>query len=408
VTSCTPNTRAPVLGLAVCLATLASHPAAAQQTRAEQFQQQRQEKTTRLQPYTRSRVESFLFTLEDTLLLERVFNPPRGAFLRVGGLAEGAGFGAGPAYRASTPERVFTASSAISTRGYWLAEATFVTPRRGRWFAELRARRRELPQEDFFGSGPHSTSNSRTNFALRDTALGGVAGVRIASWMTAGGRLEHLAPRVGRGTDGRFPSSDRLFVEATAPGLSVQPDFLRVESFVRIESTDQPLNPRSGGRYLISYQRYNDRDFDRYSFDRWEIDVQQFVPFLHGHRMLVLRGLLSTSDPKATHEVPFYLQPTLGGAYSLRGFRAYRFRDRNLLLLQAEYRWEVNPFVTGALFYDAGTVAARRGDLDVTDLKRDYGFGLRLGSAAGVALRMDIAAGSGEGARLVVRFDDVF
>jgi hypothetical protein len=53
-------------------------------------------------------------------------------------------------------------------------------------------------------------------------------------------------------------------------------------------------------------------------------------------------------------------------------------------------------------------VAARARDLDLADLSRDYGFGLRLGSGAGVALRADIAFGSGEGPRLLVRFDNVF
>ena len=44
------------------------------------------------------------------------------------------------------------------------------------------------------------------------------------------------------------------------------------------------------------------------------------------------------------------------------GFRRFRFRDRNLLLLQAEYRWEIFTAVDGAIFYDAGKVApAARG-----------------------------------------------
>jgi hemolysin activation/secretion protein len=106
--------------------------------------------------------------------------------------------------------------------------------------------------------------------------------------------------------------------------------------------------------------------------------------------------------------VPFYLQPTLGGAYSLRGLRPYRLRDRNLLLLQGEYRWEVNAFLTGTIFYDAGKVAFRRRDLDLDDLNHDYGIGVRFGWMSGVAMRADVAFGSGEGTRFVLRFDDVF
>ena len=95
----------------------------------------------------------------------------------------------------------------------------------------------------------------------------------------------------------------------------------------------------------------------------------------------------------------------LGGAYSLRGFRTFRFRDQSALLLQAEYRWRVNELVTGALFYDTGAVAPRLGDIG--RLERDYGFGLRVGGRAAVAFRADIAFG-GEGTRLLLRFDDVF
>lgn len=57
------------------------------------------------------------------------------------------------------------------------------------------------------------------------------------------------------------------------------------------------------------------------------------------------------------------LQPTLGGGYTLRGFRTFRFRDRSVALAQAEYRWRINEFVTGALFYETGAVARRIGDL---------------------------------------------
>jgi len=104
--------------------------------------------------------------------------------------------------------------------------------------------------------------------------------------------------------------------------------------------------------------------------------------------------------------VPFYLLPTLGGSYSLRGFRSFRFRDRSLLLLQSEYRWRVNDFVHGAVFYETGAVGPQLSDLG--GLRRDYGVGLRAGSRNGVAFRADVALGSGEGTRILIRFDNAF
>ena len=134
--------------------------------------------------------------------------------------------------------------------------------------------------------------------------------------------------------------------------------------------------------------------------------MRQFIPFVSGTRTIALRGLVSAADPDAGDQVPFFLQPTLGGATTLRGYRSFRFRDRSALLLQAEYRWRINELVTGALFYDTGAVAPRLSDLG--RLERDYGFGLRAGSRNGVAFRFDVAVGGREGARLLVRFDDVF
>lgn len=114
------------------------------------------------------------------------------------------------------------------------------------------------------------------------------------------------------------------------------------------------------------------------------------------------------SETDEGQEIPFYFQRTLGGPDDLRGFRRYRFRDRNLLLLQAEYRWEVFTAMDAAVFYDAGKVAARRGDLDLSGLEHDYGVGVRFGTDNGVFLRIEGAFGSRDGKHLVFRFGNVF
>ena len=54
--------------------------------------------------------------------------------------------------------------------------------------------------------------------------------------------------------------------------------------------------------------------------------------------------------------------PSLGGGSNLRGYSSWRFRDRNSLLLQGEWRIMVNRFMDTAFFYDAGKVtSAHRG-----------------------------------------------
>ena len=106
--------------------------------------------------------------------------------------------------------------------------------------------------------------------------------------------------------------------------------------------------------------------------------------------------------------MPFYLLRTLGGPDDLRGFRRFRFRDENSILLQAEYRWEIFTAVDGAIFYDAGKVASRHEDLNLEDLESDYGIGFRFGTRNGVFLRVEGAFGSSGGKHFILRFGNVF
>lgn len=385
-------------------------PVSAQETRREHLQQQRTERAEALRPYQPSKTEAVLFELEDRFLIERVFNPPRGIFARFGGLPEGAGLAGGPAYRYSTHTMSFTASSAISARGSWEVDARLAFPRlaHGRVFAEVGGRHRDFPRERFFGLGPDSRESSETSYALRDTSVEMGGGIQPARWFRVAGNVEYRTPKLGSGSNEDVPSIEQQFFDSTTPGLGAQPDFLRIGARVTLDYTDKPTGALVGGRYTASCDRYFDRDLDRYSFGRWNVDLQQYVPIVTSARSLALRANLETVTPENGHDVPYYLQPTLGGTHSLRGERTYRFRDRNTLLLQAEYRWEVNAFMAGSLFYDAGTVAFDRRDLNLHDLDHDYGFGVRFGFLSAVAMRAEIVFGGGAGTVIAVRFGDVF
>ena len=393
------------------LAILAIAPAAAsaQTSRTDIARQQRAAKAAGLHPYERNKVDAVLFRIEDGYLMERIFNPPRGLFVRFGGLPQGAGLAAGPAYRHSNHTLSLTGSSAISFRGYWELSGTLAFPHLAgdHAFVNLGVRRRSLPQEDFFGLGSDTASSAQTSFALRETSIAAEAGASPVDWFQIAGSVGYEQPRVRGGKDPRFPSIEELFDDTAAPGLLVQPDFVRAGARATLDLTDRLLGSPTGGKYSVTYDAYNDRDLNRYSFRQWSVDLRQYVPIVTGARTIVLRAFATGVTPNAGHEVPFYYQPTLGGAYSLRMLPAYRLRDRHVLLLQAEYRFELNAFMTGAVFYDTGKVAFRRQDLNTQGLKHDAGFGIRLGFMSNVSLRAEVAFGS-DGPRLIFKFNDVF
>jgi outer membrane protein assembly factor BamA len=175
-----------------------------------------------------------------------------------------------------------------------------------------------------------------------------------------------------------------------------------------IDARDVAGNPRSGGRYAIAAHRYAAAPQRPYSFTQVDTEVEQHFSFWKRQRVITLRAMASTAFTAEGHAVPFYLQPTLGGSRVLRGFGVDRFRDRSLVALQAEYGWDLTPFLNAVLFYETGAVGSAVRSIRSGDFRRDYGIGFRFGSARTVAFRTDVAFGSGEGTRLTMRFNHAF
>ncbi len=119
--------------------------------------------------------------------------------------------------------------------------------------------------------------------------------------------------------------------------------------------------------------------------------------------VLALHGWLAASDTAADAIVPFYMQPSLGGHNTLRGYTDYRFHDRNLLVMNVEARVAIFTHVDAAVFADAGNVAAQVSDLNLD--KRSYGVGWRLHSHSSTFARLDLAHG-GEGWNVLFRLSD--
>ena len=402
----------PAAALFLAALCLWASPAAAQEgavTRAEALRRQREQKARELKPYEQNTLERSMHFAEERaiFLIGR-----EGLYPKFGSLTTGSGFAYGVGFRdrdlfAYTGALDIWAASSI--RRYWAAEARLTFPELAdkRLFVETWAGHRDYPQEDFFGIGPDSLRADRSNYALRTNHAGARAGVRPAPALLAGGGLEYLTPRIGRGTDRRMPSLEEHFGPAAAPGLDDRANFLRSLAFVEVDYRE-PRNARQGGWYRLDFSHYADRDSGRFTFNRLDVDLRQFVGFLAERRVLAARLFVSTSSTAGDRRMPFYFMPTLGGHDSLRGFREYRFRGPHAILFQGEYRWEIWSGLDGALFYDTGKVANRREDLDFADLERDYGLGFRFNTSNGVILRVDAGFGSREGRHLYIVFGGVF
>jgi outer membrane protein assembly factor BamA len=378
-------------------------------TRAEADRQRREEKHRQAEPYKPGGLERAMHFIEE----KAIFIVGReGLYPKLGSLTTGSGFAYGAGYRdRDLFDNTGTLDlwAATSTRLYWATEARLTFPKLAnrRLLVEAWAAHRDYPQEDFFGIGPDSARADQTSYAIRSDLVGARAGVRLHPIVLAGGGLEYLNPRLGHGKDSRVPSIEEHFGRSAAPGLGESVDYLRSMAFLEVDYRE-PKNARKGGWYRVDLSRYDDRTTGRYTVNRIDTDLRQYVGFLAGRRVIASRLFVSTSDTGPGHVMPFYLMPTLGGNDTLRGFREYRFRGPHAILAQAEYRWEIWSGLEAALFYDAGKVADRRRDLNFDGLERDYGFGFRFNTNEAVVFRVDAGFGSRDGKHLYMVFGGIF
>ena len=327
----------------------------------------------------------------------------------------GIGLDYDPSFRPGWYTRALTM---VTIRRAWSAEfgAGYRAPRaRG----EVYGRMRDLPRLGYFGPGPHSSPADRTTYRLRDPMLGATGRVQINAWLSLGGRAEVSWPEVARGRSSSVPALQEVFDEIQAPGLTAQPRMGRYEVLARI---DVPAAPgevlQQGGVYRAAYATFRDHQFGRFTFRRLELEGQHQLALRPQHR-LTLHAWMSTSEPASGQSVPFYLQRTLGGRALVRtvqsdvlgldsrpaalgGFSSLRFRDRHLLLVQAEYRVPVWGPLELSAFTEAGTVAARPSDVSWSTMKRSHGVGVSLRRGPGTALRVEAGFGGGEGTHVWV------
>ncbi len=367
-----------------------ANQASAQDFRADRLAAERADKATKLHSYRPDTLERRLETVDRMLSSERSVYP------FIGSVFEGGGFALGPGFRTRFADTgMFNAHAAMSIRQYKEAEASLKLPElsRGRLGIEIHGNWTDAPSVAFFGIGNESQKDDRVGFGYRTTTVGANARFQAASHFAVGGSLDAI-------------DVDASFAGHEGVGL-LNPSYRRSQLFAEIDWRTSPGYTRRGGLYRVNWADYHQTNTGRASFHRVDAEIQQFIPVLRENWVIALRALASTTDSPAGGEVPFYMLPSLGGNQMLRGYSSWRFRDRNRLLFTGEYRWTAGPLVDMAVFMDAGKVAARRADLDLTGLKTSYGIGMRLHTPSATITRIELAK-SREGMGLIFALSPSF
>ncbi len=391
-------------------------------SRAEEWRQRRLERSQKIVPNQPNSAEKAFLRLENDSFRETLNIRWKDFYPKIGNLSDGSGFALGLRHfksRLTKANLSVQTSGAASFSSYRLASFEFgrfkqVAPflflgpnefaspfkfgdereRESDLFLYFNLRYRYFPQETFFGIGPDPLEEE-TSYLIEDAAYDVVAGYRHGRFGVAG-RAGYLQVNIGEGTDDDPLSLREAFDDLSAPGLDRQPDFLRGNAAVFFDFRDNPGNPHNGGVLGLVYTHFNDRGGSEFEFNRITLDARQYIPLGSRQRVLALRFFGSSDETEGASRVPFYLQRTLGGYETLRGFPQFQFRDERLLYLSAEYRWEAWPAVEFALFYDAGKVFPNTEDFDFENLEKSVGGGVRFKTSRRTFLRFDVGRGQGK------------
>ena len=181
----------------------------------------------------------------------------------------------------------------------------------------------------------------------------------------------------GELVDGTLPGSR----EGTISGISL---------VVNHDTRDNIFFPMKGDFVELNarvYKKFLGSDFD---FTDLTLDARKYVKLFSSH-VLAFQSLVKIQSGT----VPFLSLARMGGPFVMRGYFEGRFRDKNLLVFQTEYRMPLFWRLGMVGFAGFGNVAEKFSHLRLGELRASYGFGLRFlfDQKEKIQVRMDIAFG---------------
>jgi hypothetical protein len=274
--------------------------------------------------------------------------------------------------------------------------------------AYVHIRQRVFPRTDFFGMGQDATKAGRSDFALTGPSIDLVGQWQPNAHVGVSGRAGTIDLDLQAPTNRGVPDIDTLYTDQSAPGLTQQHGYRTAGASVTLDFRDEPDLPSKGTFAGIGLWRAWTPTADGApGWSRFVTDVRHFVSVPTPKQVLAFRLLMSTTLGGGAVPTPFYLQPTIGGSKSLRGFGSYRLRGDAVWGGTVEYRLQAHKWIQIAPFVDVGAVGDRWSTLTATRPTATPGIGLRATREGHVIGRLDFATGR-DGSRAVITLSTPF
>ena len=321
-----------------------------------------------------------------------------------GGIKPGSGIALGPAVGLNFKDRSWIQATAeYSLHDFKLVQVRYQS---AGWlgrklFLSSRVRWQDAPDLPLFQLGVASPLQF-ASYGEQRTEASVTATIKPAPRWTITTATGFERYRTTSGSVGTEPES--LSVVPDLPGLAARTSFIHSYGGVSYDTRPSPDYSTHGWMLAGAVHDYHDRSSSHlFSFSGAEAFGDVLLPGLGSRGVIDLLGHAWTTQPREGAVVPLFLMPYLGAGDYLRGYRLYRFRARNALLLTAEHRWAIRDYLDVVGFLDAGTVSRNVGDLWRGAFKRAEGAGVLLHSPKATVFRVDLAH-SPEGFQVSVSF----
>lgn len=171
------------------------------------------------------------------------------------------------------------------------------------------------------------------------------------------------------------------------------------------DSRDFIFNPTKGcfieGEIFIG----NKFSGSEYNFQRYAIDAATFIPLGSEQTLGIHLNTATMLGSPFFNDLLYFGSPKI-----MRGYQDRRFTDRNLYVLQTEYRYPIYRRLQGVAFTAIGNVGDTYPNLFTANPKFTYGAGLRviLNKRDRVRLRIDYGRTVSEGGAFYATINEAF
>lgn len=159
------------------------------------------------------------------------------------------------------------------------------------------------------------------------------------------------------------------------------------------DSRNHAFVPNNGTLAQIIATDFSTTFGSDFSYTNLVLDTRKYISVIKNH-VLALQGYGFFS---LGGQIPLRSMSSLGGSNSMRGYYSGRFRDKNQIVFQAEYRAPIKGRFGVVAFGSYGDVGSRMNDFDFSKFKYSYGAGLRiaLNKKERLNIRLDYGIGQG-------------